>query len=221
WLVGSLWPVPGRRGRHGPVVHHVARLSPDCRGRRHQGGRGLFRGPLHAGRGCGQADVVRPAGSGGPVPGLHAFRRLSIHDPRNELDVSGSHAGGRAARWLCRAGHPGQEPAFLRRGSSGHPRHGAGRLASRAPPLSPGLAVAAGVAAAVTTALVVLPLAAVARQAAGFGTIGPAGWAALRFTITQAVVSATISVGLAIPAARALARRQFRGRRLLILLLGA
>lgn len=48
-----------------------------------------------------------------------------------------------------------------------------------------------------------------------------ADWAAVRFTIWQAILSATISVVLAIPTARALARRQFRGRGALITLLGA
>jgi ABC-type thiamine transport system substrate-binding protein len=32
-LVRGLWPVPGGRGGHGPVLHHLARLSPD-RGKR-------------------------------------------------------------------------------------------------------------------------------------------------------------------------------------------
>jgi len=51
--------------------------------------------------------------------------------------------------------------------------------------------------------------------------LSPADWSAIRFTVTQAIVSAFISVALAIPTARALARRQFRGRNLLITLLGA
>ncbi len=46
-------------------------------------------------------------------------------------------------------------------------------------------------------------------------------WAALRFTVLQAVVSAGVSVALAVPVARALARRRFIGRGLLIALLGA
>lgn len=51
--------------------------------------------------------------------------------------------------------------------------------------------------------------------------LGPADWAAVRFTLVQALLSAGLSVALAIPVARALARRQFRGRALLITLLGA
>lgn len=49
----------------------------------------------------------------------------------------------------------------------------------------------------------------------------PADWAALRFTLLQATLSALLSVGLAIPVARALARRRFPGRRALIVLMGA
>jgi len=52
------------------------------------------------------------------------------------------------------------------------------------------------------------------------GGLSSADWAAIRFTVSQAIVSALVSVGLAIPTARALARRQFRGRGLLITLLG-
>lgn len=46
-------------------------------------------------------------------------------------------------------------------------------------------------------------------------------WAAVRFTLLQAVLSAVFSVALAVPVARALARRQFFGRQALIVLLGA
>jgi thiamine transport system permease protein len=45
--------------------------------------------------------------------------------------------------------------------------------------------------------------------------------AALRFTLLQAALSAVLSCGLAVPVARALARRRFRGRGLLVTLLGA
>jgi len=51
--------------------------------------------------------------------------------------------------------------------------------------------------------------------------LGPADWAAIRFTISQALVSASLSCVLAIPVARALARRQFWGRSVLVTLLGA
>ena len=64
-------------------------------------------------------------------------------------------------------------------------------------------------------------LAAVIARADGFGGLGPADWAAIRFTVSQAFLSALISVALAIPVARALARRSFPGRGALITLLGA
>lgn len=63
-------------------------------------------------------------------------------------------------------------------------------------------------------------LAVVSRAGVGVD-LGPADWAAVRFTVIQALISATVSVVLAIPVARALARRRFAGRRLLIGLLGA
>ncbi len=51
--------------------------------------------------------------------------------------------------------------------------------------------------------------------------LGPGDWAAVRFSLLQSLLSALFSVLLAIPAARALARRQFPGRGALITLLGA
>jgi thiamine transport system permease protein len=69
-------------------------------------------------------------------------------------------------------------------------------------------------------AFVLGPLAAVAGRGAGL-SLGLADWAAVRFTLTQAVVSALVSTLLAIPVARALARRHFPGRSALITLLGA
>lgn len=65
------------------------------------------------------------------------------------------------------------------------------------------------------------PLIVVFAKAGGGGMPGPADWAAVRFSLTQAALSALFSVTLAIPVARALARRQFPGRSLLITLLGA
>lgn len=64
-------------------------------------------------------------------------------------------------------------------------------------------------------------LVAVAMRAEFGSGLRGADWAAVRFTVTQALVSALFSVGLAIPVARALARRSFRGRSVLITLLGA
>ncbi|MFD1195305.1 thiamine/thiamine pyrophosphate ABC transporter permease ThiP [Seohaeicola saemankumensis] len=70
-------------------------------------------------------------------------------------------------------------------------------------------------------AFVALPLAAVFWRASAASLPGPADWAAVRFTLSQAVLSALFSVTLAIPVARALARRQFPGRGILITLMGA
>lgn len=81
-------------------------------------------------------------------------------------------------------------------------------------PLSAAL-VAAGV-----TLLTLGTLAAVGLRAGGFSPAA-ADWAAVRFTVVQAAVSAACSVVLAVPVARALARRRFAGRGVLILLMGA
>ena len=89
-------------------------------------------------------------------------------------------------------------------------------MASRAFPLG----LAAPALAALLLALVAAPLAAVAWRGAGL-SLGPADWAAIRFSATQALLSAIFSTLLAIPVARALARRSFPGRGLLITLMGA
>ncbi|MFW8593944.1 thiamine/thiamine pyrophosphate ABC transporter permease ThiP [Cribrihabitans neustonicus] len=91
-------------------------------------------------------------------------------------------------------------------------------MAERAQPVSavPGLGAAALVA-----ALILGTLAAVALRAEAGRGLGAADWAALRFTVTQAALSALLSVALAVPVARALARRRFAGRRILVALLGA
>lgn len=70
-------------------------------------------------------------------------------------------------------------------------------------------------------ALTLGPLAVVMMQAGGGGGITAADLAALRFTVTQAALSALASVACAVPVARALARRRFPGRRLAIAALGA
>jgi thiamine transport system permease protein len=74
---------------------------------------------------------------------------------------------------------------------------------------------------ALVLALVLGTLAAVALRAEVAVGLGPADWAAIRFTLVQATLSAALSVALAVPVARALARRSFVGRGLLITLLGA
>jgi thiamine transport system permease protein len=74
--------------------------------------------------------------------------------------------------------------------------------------------------AALLLALVIAPLLAVAARGTGFA-LSPADWAAVRFTLTQAALSAAFSTALAVPVARALARRRFPGRQALITLMGA
>jgi len=64
-------------------------------------------------------------------------------------------------------------------------------------------------------------LGAVALRAEGLTGLRASDWAAVRFTLLQAFLSALLSVALAIPVARALARRHFIGRGLLITLMGA
>lgn len=74
---------------------------------------------------------------------------------------------------------------------------------------------------ALALALLVLgPMVVVATQG-GPASLGPADWAAVRFTLMQAGLSALLATALAVPLSRALMRRQFAGRQLLIALLGA
>ena len=84
-----------------------------------------------------------------------------------------------------------------------------------------GAVTASGAAIAAALALMCLgTLAAVVWRASGSG-LGPADVSAIRFTVLQSAVSALISVALAVPVARALARRRFAGRSVLITLMGA
>ena len=95
-------------------------------------------------------------------------------------------------------------------------------MAGGAKPVRPGaLPFAAGGAAAVAALLTIGTLLAVLARAGGAAWPDAADWAALRFTLWQAVLSAGLSVLLAVPVARALARRRFPGRGLFITLLGA
>jgi thiamine transport system permease protein len=91
-------------------------------------------------------------------------------------------------------------------------------MAGRAQPLGSGPGIGA---AGLVAVLILGSLLAVAIRAEPGRGLGPADWAAVRFTVVQAALSAAISVGLAIPVARALARRRFAGRRALIALMGA
>ena len=76
-------------------------------------------------------------------------------------------------------------------------------------------------AAGLVAAAVLGPLLAVLRVAGTAGGLAPADLAALRFTLVQAALSAALSVLLAVPVARALARRRFPGRAALVTALGA
>ncbi len=69
--------------------------------------------------------------------------------------------------------------------------------------------------------LVLGTLGAVIWRADDIAGLSTYDWAAVRFTVFQAFLSALLSVTLAIPVARALARRRFWGRGALITLLGA
>ncbi|MFV2037730.1 MAG: thiamine/thiamine pyrophosphate ABC transporter permease ThiP, partial [Paracoccaceae bacterium] len=77
------------------------------------------------------------------------------------------------------------------------------------------------VAAALIAVLTLGTLGAVGWRAEGWSGLSAADWAAVRFTLWQALLSAAISTILAIPVARALARRRFVGRGVLVTLLGA
>lgn len=70
-------------------------------------------------------------------------------------------------------------------------------------------------------ALVLVPLAATVWFAGGVSALRPSDLRAVQFTIWQALTSAAMSCALAIPLARALHRRHFFGRAMLITLLGA
>lgn len=82
------------------------------------------------------------------------------------------------------------------------------------------MAWGAALAAALLAAMTLGTVAALALHA-GTAPIGLADWAALRFTLLQAFLSALLSTAIAIPVARALARRRFKGRAPLITLMGA
>ncbi|MFD3190271.1 thiamine/thiamine pyrophosphate ABC transporter permease ThiP [Sedimentitalea sp. HM32M-2] len=91
-------------------------------------------------------------------------------------------------------------------------------MAGRAQPV--GHRAGNGAAALVAVLILGALLAVFLRAEPGRG-LGAPDWAAVRFTVLQAGLSALFSVALAVPLARALARRRFAGRRVLIALLGA
>ncbi|WP_168770592.1 thiamine/thiamine pyrophosphate ABC transporter permease ThiP [Flavimaricola marinus] len=77
------------------------------------------------------------------------------------------------------------------------------------------------IAAGLVLCLTLGTLAAVSFRAEWSGGLSASDWAAVRFTVLQAAASAALSIIAAIPVARALARRRFRGRGVLITLMGA
>ncbi|WOI56142.1 thiamine/thiamine pyrophosphate ABC transporter permease ThiP [Palleronia sp. LCG004] len=81
--------------------------------------------------------------------------------------------------------------------------------------------VAGALAGGLVLTLILGSIAAVAWTAEPGAGLGPSDWAALRFTLWQAALSALFSVALAVPVARALARRRFPGRSLVVTALGA
>lgn len=89
-------------------------------------------------------------------------------------------------------------------------------MAQRADPVTRN----AGIAAAVLTVAVVLAACIGILSRAEPGGFDPGDFAAIRFTVVQAMLSSVLSVLLAIPLARALARRRFFGHGLLVMLLG-
>ncbi len=93
-------------------------------------------------------------------------------------------------------------------------------MAYRAQQLTPATLAGVGVAAGLFC-LCAGTLGVVALWAQGPVELKSADFAAIRFTVTQAVISAILSAALAIPLARALARHRFPGRALMVTLLGA
>ncbi|MDF3414863.1 thiamine/thiamine pyrophosphate ABC transporter permease ThiP [Sulfitobacter sp. M57] len=91
-------------------------------------------------------------------------------------------------------------------------------MALRAFPIS----TKSGISAAALVVVLILGalLAVMSRAETGAGFVS-SDWNALRFTVWQAFLSALFSTVLAVPLARALARRRFVGRGILVTLLGA
>ncbi len=85
----------------------------------------------------------------------------------------------------------------------------------------PWTALAGGAVALLLAAVTLGTLVVVALTAPRAGRLQEADLAVIRFTLEQALLSAALSCLLAVPLARALVRRRFPGRRLLVLLLGA
>ncbi len=91
-------------------------------------------------------------------------------------------------------------------------------MARRAQPIK---GVAGAIAASIVVVAVLLALVGIGLRVDAISGLGPAEWQAIQFTLLQSFLSALLSCVLAIPIARALARRRFWGRSFLITLLGA
>jgi thiamine transport system permease protein len=76
-------------------------------------------------------------------------------------------------------------------------------------------------AAGLLAVLTVGTLTAVALKGIGSYDLTAYDFSVFRFTVLQSLVSATLSVGFALPLARAISRQRFRGRKVLVTLLGA
>ena len=170
---------------------------------------------------AGDDRLDRPAGPRAAIPRLHAHRRVPGRDPHDQLDVPGAHPWRRPARGLRGARGAGNAAPLQPRGGARRARRRAGRMAARAQPLGAPALLGGGLALALVAALTLGSVAALALRADPGRGLGAADWSAIRFTLTQALISAGLSVALAIPAARALARRRFPGRTALVTLLGA
>ena len=93
-------------------------------------------------------------------------------------------------------------------------------MAKRAQPITP-LQTIGGAFVLLVVLIIFGSLGAVILHAEGVSGLRASDWAAIRFTLLQAMLSALVSCLAAIPVARALARRRFIGRSAYISLMGA
>ena len=84
----------------------------------------------------------------------------------------------------------GEAAALLAGGGAGEARRGAGGMAGRAQPISAAVRWGGGLALALVAALTLGTVAALLSRAEPGRGLGPAEWAALRFTLVQALLSA-------------------------------
>jgi len=94
-------------------------------------------------------------------------------------------------------------------------------MGARAQPVSRSTHLFGAAALLIVAALVLAPVLALLSKATFGSGWAVSAWPSIRFTILQAGLSALISVAVAVPLARALMRRRFVGREIMISLLGA